>query len=54
MQSTRGIGRAALPLLDFAPDEVYRMIPAKVEINTGVVTNTAVGSYPAFSPLPSR
>jgi len=24
MQSTRGIGRAALPLLDFAPDEVCR------------------------------
>jgi len=45
VQSTRSIGRAALLLLDFAPDEVCR---------AGIVANTAVGSYPAISPLPIR
>jgi len=45
MQSTRSIGRAALLLLDFAPDEVC---------HANIVANTAVGSYPAISPLPCR
>ena len=31
VQSTRGIGRAALPLLDFAPNEAYRIFFSKAE-----------------------
>jgi len=42
LQSTRSIGRAILLLLDFAPDEVCR---------ADSVAATAVGSYPAVSPL---
>ena len=37
-----GIGRVIHPLLDLAPDKVFRSPP---------VAEQEVGSYPAFSPL---
>ena len=53
LQSTRSFGRAARLLLDFAPDEVCRIFFGYAEkYQAGIVTNTAVGSYPAISPLP--